>query len=182
MFPLNLFNDICSEITSLKIFCHKLNVTFNETYEYSIINLNASSGPKNKMSQTFLWHIHDYYKQHSSYVFDILNKQHYQTLITSSRKNQQEYFVGGVLNIICPIEGSLVFFLHIAELFRSRGIGILLLQLVLKVTQLHLRSNKMLVWIEVSPSSGGDILSYYKKIGFNITLPTKHNIQRLVPH
>ena len=38
----------------------------------------------------------------------------------------------------------------------------------------------MLVWIEVSPSSGRDISSYYKKIGFNITSPTKHNIQHLV--
>ena len=180
MFPLNLFSDICSETTSLRKCCQKLNVTFNETYEYSIINLDASSGQNNKMSQTFLWHIHDYY-QDSGYVFDILKKQHYQTLIISLHKNQQECFVGGVLYVICPIEGSLVLFLHIAEEFRSIGIGILLLQLVQKVTRMYLKSNKMLVWIEVSPSSGRDISSYYKKIGFNITSPTKHNIQHLVP-
>ena len=78
------------------------------------------------MSQIFLWHIYDYYKQDPSYVFDILKKHHYQTLIISSHKNQQEYFVEGVLYIISPIQGSLVLFL----LSRSRGIGILLLQLV----------------------------------------------------
>ena len=85
------------------------------------------------MSQTFLWHIHDYYKQDSIYVFDILKKQHYQTLIIRLHNNQQEYFVGGVHYIICPIESSLVLFLHITEeLLRSRGIGILLLQLAQK--------------------------------------------------
>ena len=69
------------------------------------------------MSQMFLWHIHDYCNQDSGYVFDILKKQHYQTLIISSHKNQQVYFVGGVIYIICPIEGSLVFFLYIEEEF-----------------------------------------------------------------
>ena len=39
----------------------------------------------------------------------------------------------------------------------------------------------MLIWIEVSPSSGEDVSLYYKKIGFNITSPTKHNSQHLVP-
>ena len=39
----------------------------------------------------------------------------------------------------------------------------------------------MLIWIEVSPSSGEDVSSYYKNIGFNITSPTKHDIQHLVP-
>ena len=114
------------------------------SHEHFIINLSSSSVQKNKMSQTFLWHIHDYYKQDSSYVFDILKKQHYQTLIISSHINQQEYFAGGIFYVICPIEGSLIFFLHIEEEFRSRGIGILLLQLVQKVTGLYLKSNKML--------------------------------------
>ena len=44
-----------------------------------------------------------------------------------------------------------------------------------------MKSNKILIWIEVSPSSGKDASSYYKKIGFNITSPTKHDIQHLVP-
>ena len=39
----------------------------------------------------------------------------------------------------------------------------------------------MLIWIEVSPSSGEDVSLYYKNIGFNITSPTKHDIQHLVP-
>ena len=39
----------------------------------------------------------------------------------------------------------------------------------------------MLIWIEVSPSSGEDISSYYKKIGFNIISPTTHDIQHLAP-
>ena len=94
------------------------------------------------MSQMFLWHIHDYYKQDSGYVFDILKKQYYQTLTISSHKSQQEYFFGSVLYVICPIEGSLVFFLHIEEEFRSIGIGILHLQLVQKVTRINLKSNK----------------------------------------
>ena len=68
MFPLSLFSDICSETTSLKKFCHKLNASFNETNEYFIINLDASSGQKNIMSQMFLWHIHYYNKQDSGYV------------------------------------------------------------------------------------------------------------------
>ena len=181
MFPLNLFIDICSDNTPLKKCLDKLSISFKETKDYFIINLDASSGQKNKMAQTFLWHIHDYYKQDSGYVFDILKKQHYQTLIISSHKNQQECFVGGILYVICPIEGCFVFFLHIKEEFRSKGIGILLLQLVQKVTRLYLKSNKMLIWIEVSPSSGEDVSSYYKKIGFNITSPTKHDIQHLVP-
>ena len=116
------------------------------------------------MSQTFLWHIHDYYEQDLGYVFDILKKQHYQTLIISSHENQQEYFVGRVLYAICPIEGSLFLFLHIEEEFRSIGIGILLLQLVQKVTQLYLKSNKMLIWIEVIPSSGEDFHHITKRL------------------
>ena len=134
MFPLKLFSDICSKTSPLKKCCHKLNASFNERNEYSIINLDASSGQKNKISQKFLWHVHDYYKQDSGYVFDILKKQNYQRFIINSHKNQQEYFVGGVLYVSCPIEGSLTFFLHIEEEFRSIGIGILLLQLVQKFT------------------------------------------------
>ena len=181
MFPLNLFIDVCGNKIPLKKCLDKLNTSFKESNKYFVINLDASSGQTNKMAQTFLWHIHDYYKQDSGYVFDILKKQHYQTLIISSHKNQHECFVGGILYVICPIEGSFVFFLHIKEEFRSKGIGILLLQLVQKVTRLYLKSNKMLIWIEVSPSSGEDISSYYKKIGFHITSPSKHNIQHLVP-
>ena len=37
----------------------------------------------------------------------------------------------------------------------------------------------MLIWIEVNPSSNENISLYYKKIGFNMTSPTKHNIQHL---
>ena len=33
----------------------------------------------------------------------------------------------------------------------------------------------------MSPSSSGDVSLYYKKIGFNITSPTKQKIQHLVP-
>ena len=88
MFPLNLFSDICSETTSLKKCHHKLNVSLNETNEYSIINLDACSGQKSIMSQTFLWNIHDYYKQDSGSVFDILKMHHYQTLNISLHKNQ----------------------------------------------------------------------------------------------
>ena len=129
------------------------------------------------MSQTFLWQFHNYYKQDSSYVFDNRKKQNYQTLTISSHNNQREYFVGGVLYVICPIEGSF----DILEEFRSIDIGNLLLQIVQKVTRLYLKSNKMLIWIEVSSSSTSEnILSYYKKIGFNITSQTIHNIQHLV--
>ena len=39
----------------------------------------------------------------------------------------------------------------------------------------------MLICIEVSPSFSEDISKYYNMIGFNITSPTKHNIQYLVP-
>ena len=109
MYPMNLFIDVCGDTTPLKKCLDKLNTSFNTANEYFIINLDASSGQTNKMAQTFLWHIQDYYKQDSGYVFDILKKQHYQTLIISSHKNQQECFVGGVLYVICPIEGSLVF-------------------------------------------------------------------------
>ena len=88
MFPLNLFIDICSDNTPLKECLDKLSISFKETNDYFIINLDASSGQKNKMAQTFLWHIHDYYKQDSGYVFDILKKQHYQTLIFLHKRYQ----------------------------------------------------------------------------------------------
>ena len=84
--------------------------------------------------------------------------QHYQTMIISSHK-YKKCFVGGILYVICPLEGSLSFFLHIKKLSRSRGMGILVLQLVEKVTGLYLKSNKMRIWIEVSQLSGGDISS-----------------------
>ena len=85
------------------------------------------------MTLTFLWHIHDYYKQDYDYVFEILKKQHYLMLIINTVKNKKEYFVGCFVYVIFPIEGSFVFFLYNGKLFRLKGIGILLLSLVQKL-------------------------------------------------
>ena len=65
--------------------------------------------------------------------------------------------------------------------FENKEFGTLLLQLVQKTTKRYLGTNKMIVWIEVRPLNENGISSFYKKIGFKITSPTKQNIQHFVP-
>merc|ERR1712127_129552 len=48
-----------------------------------------------------------------------------------------------------------------------------------------LNTHNMLIWVEViQPVQGQDttdISGYYKKLGFHLTNPTKHDIQHIVP-
>ena len=70
------------------------------------------------------------------------------------------------------------------EAFRSQGIGTLQLQNIQEGTQTKLKTNNMLVWAEVRPyqqPDNIDISIYYKRLGFHLTNPTKHDIQYIVP-
>ena len=98
-------------------------------------------------------------------------------IITNNRHN----FVGGVHYVLSPTEGSYIFFLHIDENFRSKGLGILLLQMIQKQTRNKLKTSNILVWIEVDPKRPGDKSLYYKRLGFHLTPPEKHNKQNIVP-
>ena len=96
----------------------------------------------------------DYYEQDSVTVLDVLKQQHYQTLIIT---NNEHKFVVGALYVLSLTERSFIFFLDIDEPFRSKGIGTLLLQMIQKETRNKLKTNNMLVWIEVHPKWPGDI-------------------------
>ena len=109
---------------------------------------------------------------------DILKQQHYQTLIIT---NNEHNFVGGVLYVLSPTEGSFIFFLHIEEHSRSNGLGALVLQMIQKKTRTKLKTSNMLIWIEVHPKRPGVISLYYKRLGFHLTPPDKHVIQNIVP-
>ena len=50
-----------------------------------------------------------------------------------------------------PTEGSFIFFLHIDEHDRSKGVGTLILQMIKKKTRSKLKTNNKLVWIEFHP-------------------------------
>ena len=71
-------------------------------------------------------------------MFDVLKQQHYILIITNNENN----FVGGMLYFLSPTEGSFIFFLHINEHFRSKGLGTLLVQ---KKTRNKLKTNNILV-------------------------------------
>ena len=146
----------------------------------SIVNFDCKHAHKNKIQLKFFKCIINYYGQDSVTVFDVLKQQHYQTLIII---NNEDEIVGGVLYVLSPTEGSFIFFLHINEHYRSKGLGTLLLQMIQKETRNKLKTSNMLVWIEVTPKPNQqpDISSYYKRLGFHLTLPEKHDIQNIVP-
>ena len=86
-----------------------------------------------------------------------------------------------MLYVLSTTEGSFIFFLHINEFLRCKGLGTLLLQMIQKETGKKLKISNMLVWIEVHPKQQGDISFYYKRLGFHLTPPNKHDIQNIVP-
>ena len=60
----------------------------------------------------------------------------------------------------------------------------LLLKIIQKGTLTKLNTHNMLIWVEVRPyqqNQQTDISGYYKKLGFHVTNPTKHDIQHIVP-
>ena len=97
--------------------------------------------------------------------------------------NNDEKFVWGVLYVLSPTEGSFIFFLHIDELFRSKGLGTLLLQMIQKETRSKLKTSNMLVYIANHPKQNEqqDISLYYKRLGFHLTPPEKYHVQHIVP-
>ena len=189
MYPPNLFHDICPKPTPLNATIKRMKLTkvlslssekLNFFQNLSIVNFDCKHAHKNKIQLTFFKYIINFYEQDSVTVLDVLKQQHYQTLIII---NNEDKFVGGVLYVLSPTEGSFIFFLHIDEQFRSKGLGTLLLQLVQKQTRIKLKTSNMLVWIEVHPKQNQqpDISLYYKRIGFHLTIPEKHDIQNIVP-
>ena len=89
----------------------------------------------------------------------------------------------GVLYVLSPTEGSFIFFLQIIEHDRSNALEKLLLQMIQKETRIKLKTNNMLVWIEIHSKQlqPPDISLYYKRLGFHLTPPEKHNLQNIVP-
>ena len=55
--------------------------------------------------------------------------------------------------------------------------------MIQKDTISNLKTNNMPVWIEVYPKRHQytEISLYYKRLGFYLTPPKKHNIQKIVP-
>ena len=139
----------------------------------SIVNFDCKHVHNNKIQLNFFKYIINYYEQDSVTVLDLLKQQHYQTLIIT---NNEQNFVGGVLYVLSPTEGSFMFFLHIDEHIRSQGLGTLLLQMIQKETRKKLKTSNILVWIEVHPKQSGDISFYYKRLGFYLTPQEKHNM------
>ena len=182
MYPPNLFHDVCQNPTPLNDALKRMKLTkvSDKVVSYEnllIINFDCKHAHKNKIQLKFFKYIIDYYEQDSVTVYNVLKQQHYQSLIIT---NKDEKFVGGVLYVLSPTEGSFIFFLHIDENFRSKGLGTLLLQMIQKQTRNKLKTSNMLVWIEVHPKQP-DISFYYKKLGFHLTPPDKHDIQNIVP-
>ena len=112
----------------------------------SIINFDCKHAHKNKIQLKFFKCIFDYYEQDSVTTFDVLKQQYYQTTIIN---NNERKFVGGVLYVLILTVDSIIFFLHINERFRSKELGALLLQMIQKETRNKLKTNNMLVWIEI---------------------------------
>ena len=162
MYPPNLFHDVCQNPTPLNDALKRMKLTkasdkLDSYQNLSIMNFDCKHAHKNKIQLKFFKYIIDYYEQGSVIVYDVLKQQHYQSLIIT---NKDEKFVGGVLYVLSPTEGSFIFFLHIDEHFRSKGLGTLLLQMIQKQTRKKLKTSNMLVWIEVHPKRT-DISFYY---------------------
>ena len=127
MYPPNLFHDICSNPTPLDSALKQIHLTkasfisskkLDSFQNLSIVNFDCKHAHKNKIQINFFKYIFNYYEQDSVTVLEVLKQQHYQTLIITNEENN---FDRGVLYVLSPTKGSFIFFLHIDELFRSRG-------------------------------------------------------------
>ena len=162
---------------------HYLDITSSlaESLNLSIVNYDCKDAFQNKLQKLFFKHLTDYYEEGSITLFQVLKHQICQTLIITNN----DIFVGGAIYVISPTEGSFVFFLHIDKIFQNQGIGTTLLQIIQKGTITKLKTNNMLIWIEIRPyqqqQQQTDISGYYKKLGFHLTNPTNHEIQYIVP-
>ena len=186
IWPPNLFHDVCSNPTPLYTALKRMKLTkaslissdkLDSFQKLSIVNFDCKHAHKHKNQLNFFKYIIDYYEQDSVTVLDVLKQQHYLILIII---NNEQNFVGGVLNVLSPTAGSVIFFRHIDEYFRSKGLGTLLLQIIQKETRNKLKTSYMLVWIEVHPKRAGNVSFYYKRLGLYLTPPDKHGVQNIV--
>jgi len=183
MIPNNFFHDICPEPSDMNHVLTHLDITSSlaESLNLSIVNYDCKDAFQNKLQKLFFKHLTDYYEEGSITLFEVLKHQICQTLIITNN----DIFVGGAIYVISPTEGSFVFFLHIDQKFKNQGIGTTLLQIIQKRTITKLKTNNMLIWIEIRPYQQQqhitDVSGYYKKLGFHLTNPTNHEIQYIVP-
>ena len=187
MYPPNLFHHVCSNAKTLNDALKRMKLTkasfiLSEKRVFfqnlSIVNFDCKYARKNMIRLNFFKYIIDYYEKDSGSVLDILKQQHYQTLMIT---NNEHKFVGGVRYVLSPTEGSFIFFHHINEHFRSKGLGTLLLQMIQKEGRNKLKTSNMLVWIEIHLKRPGDTSLYYMRLGFHLTPPENHNVQNIVP-
>jgi len=184
MIPNNFFHDICPKPSDMNHVLTHLDITSSlaESLNLSIVNYDCKDAFQNKLQKLFFKHLTDYYEEGSVTLFEVLKHQICQTLIITNN----DIFVGGAIYVISPTEGSFVFFLHIDQKFQNQLIETTLLQIIQKGTITKLKTNNMLIWIEIRPYQQQqqkitDISGYYKKLGFHLTNPTNHEIQYIVP-
>ena len=179
----NIFHDICAEPSNINHVLQRLDITSSlSDSNLSIVNYECKNAFQNKLQKIFFKHLTNYYEESSVTLFEVLKHQICQTLIITN----YDSFVGGAIYVISPTEGSFVFFLHINKDYKKKGIGTTLLQIIQKGTITKLKTNNMLIWIEVRPhqqhqQQNTDISAYYKKLGFHLTNPTNHEIQYIIP-